>query len=41
MMTSDVDAMSLSSFMLRTNRLTLFKVVTSAITVAESDRCSL
>ncbi len=41
MITTDVHAMSLSSFMLRTKRLILFKVVTSVICVGESDRCSL
>ena len=41
MMTTDVHAMSLSSFMLRSNRLTLLKGVTAVITVEEIDGCFL
>ena len=41
MMTTDVHAMSLSSFMRRSNRLTLFKGITAVITVGEIDRCLL
>ena len=40
MITTDVHATSLSRFMLCTNCRTLFKVVSAAIFVGESDRCS-